>query len=453
MACYHDPIMVRFLPEFTTFNEAPGLKVVFWPTDSNDKARTKSTTFSLEPEVSSLNETKIAMHGSPTTGYDMGEEYNKWFSDCIGKNVELVYVGQNWRQVLGNLSPNAGSMGGSGSGSWAQSISSAISSVPILGSLTAGDHEQGLGLSDVAAVLLVSKTSLQHITRLLPKGSEGDITKFRPNIVIGGAEEEYAEDFWREIEINGNKVLLTQNCNRCVSLNLDYNTGDFATGEVGKVLANLSRDRRVDPGAKYSPVFGRYGFLEESAHSKKISVGNKVLVTATIKERDQFCKLRSNIRRCVLLPLANRTCRLALQGSFLVSGCRCRGREMSCERSLTMVIVLLSRHKCVASLSYRIFRTAQLPVAARTIRRFRSYQDRRLRSSVLLSGASESQSLQLLSSFSRTAGSRIAAAASSRGLLDLWPMRRSVSRREQPARHTRLSHRDSEAARRIHSLH
>lgn len=300
MACYHDPLMVRFLPEIVKIDGATALKVVFWPKDSNEEADTKAITFPLEPDVSVLRETNIAMHGSPTTGYEMGENCNKWFSECFGRNVELIYVGQNRRQVLGNLSPNAGSVVGSrnGSGSWMQSIGSAISSVPMIGSLVGGDHEQGLGLSDVAAVLVVSKTSLQHINRLLPEGVEGDITKFRPNIVIGGAEEEYAEDFWREVEINGNKVLLTQNCNRCVSLNLDYETGDFATGEVGKVLANLSRDRRVDPGAKYSPVFGRYGFLEKNAHGKKISVGDKVSVTATIKERDQFCKLLSSRRQC-----------------------------------------------------------------------------------------------------------------------------------------------------------
>jgi uncharacterized protein YcbX len=125
---------------------------------------------------------------------------------------------------------------------------------------------------------------------MLPEGIEGDITKFRPNIVIVGSDEEYAEDFWREVDINGNKVLLTQNCNCCVSLNLDYDTGNFAEGEVGKVLANLSKFRRVDPGAKYLLVFGRYGFFDKNAHGKNISVGDRVSVTATTKERDQFCK-------------------------------------------------------------------------------------------------------------------------------------------------------------------
>ena len=196
-------------------------------------------------------------------------------------------------------------------------MSSAICNSPILGSVVAGDHEQGLGHSAVAAILIVSQTSLQHITRLLPEGAEGDITKLQANIVIGGAEEEYAEDFWRQVEINGNKVLLPQNRSRCVSLNLDYNTGDVATGEVGKVLANFSRDKVVDSGAKYSPVFGRYGFLEKNAHGKNILGGDQALVTATIRKRDQVCKLRSHICGCILLSLAYRTCRLAIQSAVL----------------------------------------------------------------------------------------------------------------------------------------
>lgn len=294
MACYHDPLMIRFIPELTTLDGAAAIRVVFWPTNTDDaEANKRDIVIPLEPDVASLQGTNIAMHGSPTTGYEMGEKYNKWFSECFGQNVELVYVGQNRRQVLGNLSPNAGvahKSNDSGSGSWMQSISNAVSNIPLVGSNAGAEHEQGLGLSDVAAVLLVSKTSLQHITRMLPEGMQADITKFRPNIVVSGSEEEFAEDFWRELDINGNKVLLTQNCNRCVSLNLDYDTGNFAEGEAGKVLANLSKDRRVDPGAKYSPVFGRYGFLEKDSHGKVILVGDDVVVTATIKERDQFCK-------------------------------------------------------------------------------------------------------------------------------------------------------------------
>ena len=233
----------------------------------------------LEPDTANLKETHICMHGSETTGYDTGKPYNEWFSECLGLDVELLYVGLNRRRVLGNLSPNSQTAGHESS--WTSLFQKAV---------TRDDHEQGLGLSDVAAVLVVSETSLDHVTRRLPEGMKGDIRKFRPNIVISGAETEFAEDYWRELDNSGNKVLLTQNCNRCVSLNLDYDSGTFSTGPEGKVLANLSKDRHIDPGARYSPTFGRYGFFHRDAHQKNLVVGDKVKVTGTNGERTTFSK-------------------------------------------------------------------------------------------------------------------------------------------------------------------
>ncbi len=146
----------------------------------------------------------------------------------------------------------------------------------------------------------MNQTSLGHTTRSLPEGMQRDITKFRPNVVVSGATDEFCEDYWRELSIassngpqsgKGTKILLTQNCGRCVSLNLDYDTGDFATGEAGKMLAKLSKVRRVDAGAKYSPVFGRYGFLDKDAHGKCITVGDEVAVTGINAERTAFRKV------------------------------------------------------------------------------------------------------------------------------------------------------------------
>ncbi|KAI1630964.1 hypothetical protein F4809DRAFT_207543 [Biscogniauxia mediterranea] len=96
----------------------------------------------------------------------------------------------------------------------------------------------------------------------------------------------WEEDFWAELELrhhdkvnkvqgregtkgrsrkrDGNtrcRLALTANCARCISINIDYDTGRPATGEQGTVLKKLMRDRRVDSGNKWSPIFGRYAFL------------------------------------------------------------------------------------------------------------------------------------------------------------------------------------------------
>lgn len=58
------------------------------------------------------------------------------------------------------------------------------------------------------------------------------------------------------------------------------------------MLKLLTKDRRVDKGVKYSPVFGRYGFLmggdEEETEQKVIRVGDRVRVIKRIAERDRY---------------------------------------------------------------------------------------------------------------------------------------------------------------------
>ncbi|KAH7635516.1 hypothetical protein B0T09DRAFT_405546 [Sordaria sp. MPI-SDFR-AT-0083] len=68
------------------------------------------------------------------------------------------------------------------------------------------------------------------------------------------------------------EVVQLSNCARCTSLNVDYDTGKPAKREMGSVLKKLMKDRRVDPGMKWSPVFGRYAFVGESV-SVSVSEG------------------------------------------------------------------------------------------------------------------------------------------------------------------------------------
>jgi uncharacterized protein YcbX len=88
-----------------------------------------------------------------------------------------------------------------------------------------------------------------------------DVEKFRPNVVVSGAYDAYQEDYWGKLVVNGStEIVLPHNCVRCKSINIDYATGKPGEGPSGEVLKRLQKDRRVDVGAKWSPVFGRYGF-------------------------------------------------------------------------------------------------------------------------------------------------------------------------------------------------
>ncbi|KAK1773176.1 hypothetical protein QBC45DRAFT_428332 [Copromyces sp. CBS 386.78] len=195
--------------------------------------------------------------------------------------------------------------------------------------------------TDVAPLLITSESSLSNLSaRLLAPESTSTSTestesttestthppqvpmyKMRPNLVLDGeGEEAWAEDYWGELVVTSTsssftptdsststssskktktKLHLTGNCARCTSLNVDYDTGKPAKGEMGTVLKKLMKDRRVDPGMKWSPVFGRYAFVGESVGEGQgeeqeqeeeerevwISVGDEVQVTRRNEER------------------------------------------------------------------------------------------------------------------------------------------------------------------------
>ena len=73
--------------------------------DDNADPRVKNLAIPLQPGVRGLGELGVIMHGSPTKGYNMGSEYNDWFSECFGYRVVLAYLGPHWRPVLGSFAP------------------------------------------------------------------------------------------------------------------------------------------------------------------------------------------------------------------------------------------------------------------------------------------------------------------------------------------------------------
>ncbi|KAL2872273.1 serine hydroxymethyltransferase-domain-containing protein [Aspergillus lucknowensis] len=271
----------------------------------------------LTPDTRGLEELAIVMHNSPTKGYNMGERYNAWFSAWFGYDVVLAYLGEgNWRPVLGTFAPakhvahkdhvregfglrlSLGLVGavlvlvfvsgvlGSGAG-FMGAVAAVAMGLVYLGLKAQGPKEERLTFADTAPYMVVSETSVADVTRRLAGGEKMDVRKFRGNIVVEGAETAFEEDYWAELVAGESKVrlLLTANCVRCRSLDVDYSTGKMGEGESGKVFRKLMGDRRVDLGAKYSPVFGRYGFLGAESNSRTLRVGDEVVVARRMQER------------------------------------------------------------------------------------------------------------------------------------------------------------------------
>ena len=304
----HDPLGTLFFPTLhppsSPTAKDGSISVLFSP-PKNSSTQETTLKIPLEPETADLEEVEITMHKSPTKAYRMPSEYNDWFSSCFGYTVVLAYLGSNYRPVLMSTSPSApnatqdATAGAATGSSWLSSLSStATSYLPSLSALspqTPNAAAKEITFSDCAPYLIVSSASLEPLSDRLPEGTEADITKFRPNIVVSGAEEAWEEDFWAELSVGkgagaGVGFAAAHNCARCKSLNIDYETGAPGKGGEGRLLAVMQRDRRVDLGMKYSPVFGRYCFLtEEGGEGEKVvRVGDEVVVSRANEERTKF---------------------------------------------------------------------------------------------------------------------------------------------------------------------
>jgi len=271
---------------FTTAIRCPddghegSLTVTFTPPVGAQKSRS----IPLEPHIKGPPVLDVTVYNSSTTGYRMDQQYNDWFSGCFGFDVVLVYLGPSLRPVLFPLAPHNSANGQS----WLNYLSGGTfeSSPP---------RSEKITFADMAPYLLVSETSLTAVSERLPTDQPMDVTKFRPNIVVSGADGPWEEDYWAELEFTlkdtrdgfeSVTLSLEKNCVRCRSINVDYQTGQQGSNESGRVLATLQKDRRVDTGSKYSPVFGRYSFL--SGPEGNITIGDEVDVTKKNRERTVF---------------------------------------------------------------------------------------------------------------------------------------------------------------------
>ncbi|KAH8651898.1 hypothetical protein BGZ60DRAFT_436470 [Tricladium varicosporioides] len=219
----------------------------------------------IEPDFSSLEKISVEMHTSSSyPAYRMPEYINSWFTSWLGYEVVLAYLGDGLG-IRDNSTP--------ASQHWIQQL------LPVIPENTLKD----VNFSDTAALLVVSEASLRDLHPRI--GEDVILEKFRPNIVVDGDElSEWDEDFWGELLIGENeeRVILTSNCARCVSINVDLEKGVMGEGESGKLLKKLMKDRRVDKGKKWEPIFGRYGF---PMHEGDINVGDEVVVSKTNEER------------------------------------------------------------------------------------------------------------------------------------------------------------------------
>lgn len=271
-----DNELCRFFPSLDTPNRT-SFTVTHKPLDGSPD---KTLSIPLEPDTDDLPLADVVMHKSPTQAFLMPATVNAWFTACLGYDTVLAYMGANTRDC--RMSSN--------------SYKAHEPSPSLLSSLTsmitghgATDDVSVLKFTDVAPYLIVSSKSMDDVLSRLPAGEHDtfDITKFRPNLIVSGAEKPWAEDYWAELSIHSQgqgqiepvRIECEHNCGRCRSINIDYATGAQGKGEAGSMLKKLMSDRRVDQGTKWSPIFGRYSFLHPGSEGREVRVGDVVEVS------------------------------------------------------------------------------------------------------------------------------------------------------------------------------
>ncbi|MER6215212.1 MOSC domain-containing protein [Streptomyces sp. NPDC001674] len=111
-----------------------------------------------------------------------------------------------------------------------------------------------VSLADAYPLLLATTASLEALNALIAEGEhpeEGPLpmNRFRPNLVVGGNLDAWAEDHWRRIAIGDAVFRGVRECGRCI-----VTTTDQATAERGREpLKTLARHRRIGK----SLAFGR----------------------------------------------------------------------------------------------------------------------------------------------------------------------------------------------------
>jgi uncharacterized protein YcbX len=184
------------------------------------------------PAVESMS---VEIWGHVLSASDGGDEVAGWLSDVLGEAVRLAGMAGGYRRAVNPLRDKRG---------------------------------REVSFADGYPLMLCTETSLAELNRFAEEPVPMD--RFRPNVVVAGADGPWVEDWWRGIEIGGAHFDVAKPCDRCSVPQVDQQTGERHI-EPARVLA---RHRR---GADGNTYFGLN--LIHVDIGAKIGVGDSVVVT------------------------------------------------------------------------------------------------------------------------------------------------------------------------------
>lgn len=155
---------------------------------------------------------EVQIWNDRVTASDAGDAAATWFSAIVGRTVRLVFLDDPTRRAVDPQRSRPGDV---------------------------------VTFADGYPMLMASLSSLQQLNDWIGGDAEPlDIRRFRPNLVIDGAEP-FAEDTWSSIRVGGEggtTFRVAQDCSRCVLTTVHPDT--ITRGH--EPIATLSRHRRWD---------------------------------------------------------------------------------------------------------------------------------------------------------------------------------------------------------------
>ncbi|KAJ8898630.1 hypothetical protein K2173_004614 [Erythroxylum novogranatense] len=179
-------------------------------------------------------------------------QINLQTGSCLGMREEIIMHGQRYKVCTYDADVNlwfSNAVGCACTLIRSNSHTSYSSKDSITG--LCRDVESRLNFSNEAQFLLISDNSVSDLnSRLKSNAQKGTLAtsaevnpmRFRPNLVISGAEP-YVEDRWRSLKIGNNYFMSLGGCNRCHMINLVHQDGQVQ--RLKEPLKTLSLYRRV----------------------------------------------------------------------------------------------------------------------------------------------------------------------------------------------------------------
>lgn len=174
-------------------------------------------------------------HGTVVTAH---ADASRWLSDRVGLAVRLVW------QPDPSLRPIAVDDG--------------------------GEPGDVVSLADAAPLLMITESSLHQLDQWTdPRAERLDPVRFRPNVVIDGAEP-FAEEKWTSVTIDAVRFRVTTICDRCVMTMIDPTTLLRGKEPLRLLAMHRRQNNKTWFGIRLTPQ-----------NPGRISVGNHVDVVVT----------------------------------------------------------------------------------------------------------------------------------------------------------------------------